>query len=118
VRLAVGLTLALLGAACAKKAPPLPTKPTIVIEGRVAWADRSPAVGVLVEGMREANDRPCRTTSVEGGAFRLECPELDWVRVVAIPQATGRIELVPDFTQYQKRLEPYTGVELFANRPK
>jgi hypothetical protein len=120
--LAVGALVALGG--CSKTSapaePPPDAGPRLVIEGHVAWADRAPAEGVIVEGFREANDVACRTTSGTAGAFTLTCTGVDWVRVVAIPQVpgAGRVELIPDFKRYEPRPAPYTGVELFANRPK
>ena len=121
---AVVVALALVGAGCSKTPtsapPPIDAGPRLVIEGRVAWADRAPAEGVLVEGFREANDVPCHTTSGPAGAFTLTCPGVAWVRVVAIPQVPGagaHLELIPDFKRYESRPAPYTGVELFANHP-
>jgi hypothetical protein len=118
-RLIVVGVLALAALGCAKKPPPPPPTPEIVVEGRVVWSDGGPAEGVTVQGYRSGNEQPCRTTSSSGGAFRVSCPGVDWVRLVAIPQNPGgHIELVPDLARYTPRPEPWRGVELYAPRPK
>jgi len=108
-------------AACSKTASSSASAgPHVVLEGTVAWADRTPAEGITVEGFRGANDVPCKTTTGRGGTFLLTCEHVDWVRVVAIPEipgVAGKLELIPDFKRYEARPEPYTAVELFANRP-
>jgi hypothetical protein len=108
----------LAGVGCSKTAPRPPAK-KIVVEGKVAWTDRTPAEGVTVQALRDGGESPCKTTTRADGAFELTCLDVDWIRLVAIPPgATGKMEVFFDPMKYEPRPEPWRGVELFAPRPK